>query len=219
MADLQLVHPHAMSAKAKGKERAMGDVTDLETSLIPKEDELSPEFHPALALAKSVLGYRAIADDRIAGGRRGSLLDREKMEEEIKQRFSNVEYKIDYIFSRLNAARTTTNVAERMLNERFDILSTNLTSRIRPFLQLGEVAGDPTGSASSSRQLLSTYVAEPRSQIAGPDPLVLLRTLSRVDQERPPTQVSDAAQRAARELQRADEVGKTAVGPGSTVDS
>jgi kinetochore protein Mis13/DSN1 len=208
-ADLHLDHPHATSAKAKGKRRATGDGTDLETSLIPQEYELPPEFHPAVALAKSVLGHRAVGDDRIVGARRGSTrLDRREMEAEIKQRLPSLEYKVDRIFSMVSAARTATDIAEKALNERFEILTANLTSRIKPFPQTGEVPG----SAGSSAQLLSTYVAEPRSRSVGPDPLDLMRALSRVDQERPPTQVGDAARRAAREVQRADERGVVAVG-------
>lgn len=43
-----------------------------------------------------------------------------------------------------------------------------------------------------------------------PDPHTLLRALTRVDAARPPGQVSDAARRAAREVQRAEESG---IGP------
>ena len=41
----------------------------------------------------------------------------------------------------------------------------------------------------------------------GPDPADLMHALSRVDEERPPAQVGEAARRAARELQRAGEAG------------
>ena len=209
-ADLQL-DSQAMSAKAKGKRRATGDVSDLEINLIPQDHELLPEFHPALALAKSVLGHRSVGDDRIAGGgRRASTrsnLNREEMEAEIKHRLQSLEYKVDRIFSFTSAARTTTNIAEKALNERFDILTANLTSRINPFPQPAEEVG-----SGSSTQLLSTYVAEPRSKSTAPDPMDLMRALARVDEERPPTQVGDAARRAAREVQWADERGVVAVG-------
>jgi kinetochore protein Mis13/DSN1 len=204
-ADLQL-DPQAMSAKAKGKRRATGDVTDLEISLIPQDHELPPEFHPAVALAKSVLGHRVAGDDRIAGGGRRVNLNREEMEAEIKHRLQSLEYKVDRIFSFTSAARTTTNIAEKALNERFDILTANPTSRINPFPQPADEVG------SGSTQLLSTYVAEPRSKSTAPDPMDLMRALARVDEERPPTQVGDAARRAAREVQWADERGVAAVG-------
>ncbi|KIM40720.1 hypothetical protein M413DRAFT_446110 [Hebeloma cylindrosporum] len=208
-ADLQL-DPQAMSAKAKGKRRATGDITDSEINLIPQDHELPPEFHSAAALAKSILGHRTVGDDRIAGGgRRASTrlnLNREEMEAEIKHRLQSLEYKVDRIFTFTSAARTTTNVAEKALNERFDILTANLTSRINPFPQPAEEVG------SGSTQLLSTYVNEPRAKSTAPDPMDLMRALSRVDQERPPTQVGDAARRAAREVQWADERGVAAVG-------
>jgi len=101
--------------------------------------------------------------------------------------------------------RTTTNIAEKALNERFDILTANLTSRINP---LPDVAGD-SAAAGTSTQLLSTYVAEPRSWSGGLEASDLMRALSRVDQERP---AGDAARRAAREVQRADQRGVGAVG-------
>ena len=204
-ADLQL-DPQAMSAKAKGKRRATGDVSDLEISLIPQDHELPSEFHPAVALAKSVLGHRVAGDDRIAGGGRRLNLNREEMEAEIKHRLQSLEYKVDRIFSFTSATRTTTNIAEKALNERFDILTANLTSRINPFPQPAEEVG------SGSTQLLSTYVVEPRSKSTAPDPMDLMRALARVDEERPPTQVGDAARRAAREVQWADERGVVAVG-------
>ncbi|KAF8972269.1 hypothetical protein BDZ97DRAFT_1752852 [Flammula alnicola] len=204
---LQL-NPQALSAKAKGKRRATGELDDLESHSIPQEHEIPPEFHSALALAKSVLGHRPIGDDRIPSrrGMTGSNLSREEMEAELKRRLPSLEYKVDQIFSFASAARVTTNIAEKALNERFDIISANLTSRMNPFPPPGDVA------SGSSTQLLSTYVAQPNSESAGADPLDLMRALSRVDQERPPAQVGDAARRAAREVQRAGENGAGAVG-------
>ena len=201
--------PGALSAKAKGKRRATGDIDDLESQFIPTEAEIPPAFHPALALAKSVLGHRTVGDDRIAGGgnRRGRTrthMSHEEMEAELKRRLPELEYKVDQIFSYASAARTMVNIAEQALNERYDLLSSALTSRISPYPPPVEVA------PGSSAQLLSTFVAPLSS--AKPDPLDLMRALSRVDQERPPAQVGDAARRAAREIQRAEENGAAAVG-------
>jgi len=106
-ADLQLDHPHGISEKAKVKRRATDDDTDLETSIIPQEYEIPPEFHPALMLAKSVLGYRTVGEEqRIEGDRRGSStrLDLEELEVEIKQRLPSLEYKVDQLFSVVSAA-------------------------------------------------------------------------------------------------------------------
>ncbi|KDR68567.1 hypothetical protein GALMADRAFT_146221 [Galerina marginata CBS 339.88] len=213
------IDPSTLSAKAKGKRRATGELdnNELESLLIPQEHEIPPEFHSALALAKSVLGYRTAIDDRITSSSRTRTrshnFSREEMEAELKQRLPDVEYKVDQIFSYASAARTTTNIAERALNERFDALNAYLTSRInpRPPGEPPSVAGGGAGSGSST-QLLSTYVRAPGSRPPGADPLDLMRALSRVDQERPPAQVGDAARRAAREVQRAEENGAGAVG-------
>lgn len=201
--------PHSLSAKAKGKRRATGDPDDLESHFMPQEHELPPEFHSALALAKSVLGHRATGDDRIPSRRSlsRSNLTREEMEAELKRRLPALEYKIDQIFSFASAARATTNIAEKALNERFDIISANLTSRMNPFPPPGDA-----GPAGSATQLLSTYVVQPTAKAPAVDPLDLMRALSRVDQERPPALVGDAARRAAREVQRAGENGVSAVG-------
>ncbi|KAF8910480.1 Mis12-Mtw1 protein family-domain-containing protein [Gymnopilus junonius] len=201
--------PGALSAKAKGKRRATGEIDDLESQFIPSEQEIPPAFHPALTLAKSVLGHRTVGDDRIAGGgsRHGRArfnMSHEEMEAELKRRLPDLEFKVDQIFSYASTARTMVNVAEEALNERYDLLSAALTSRISPYPPPVELA------PGSSTQLLSTYVAAPSS--AKPDPLDLMRALSRVDQERPPAQVGDAARRAAREIQRAEENGAGAVG-------
>ena len=173
---------------------------------MPQEHELSPEFQPALSLAKSVLGYHTRGDDRLAGGGlrcTRSGLSREEAEEEIKRRLPTLEFKVDQIHGWVAAARATTNIAEKMLNQRFDLLSANLTSRVNPF-----PAADSSASGSSTtQQLLSTYVAPPRARSVGADPLDLMRALSRVDQDRPPAQVGDAARRAAKEVQRAGETG------------
>ncbi|CAA7269447.1 unnamed protein product [Cyclocybe aegerita] len=192
-----------LSAKAKGKRRAAGEEPpDVESQLFPHEHELPPQFHPALALARSVLGHHAQGDDRIAGGgRRGmtrSGLNREELEAEIKSRMPGLEFKVDQIYTFANAARATTNIAEKALNERFDVLSANLASRTRPILSSGD-----SGGTEGSAQLISTYVAG-SSVSTVPDPLDIMRALSRVDQSRPPAQVGDAARRAAREVQRAE---------------
>ena len=208
-ADLQIELPGS-SAKAKGKRRATGNLAESESDSFLHE-HLTPEFHSALALAKSVLGVQSTENNRVVGGgsRRGvtkSGKDREELDRETQQLMLGLEYETDQIYAWTCAARVATNIAERMLDERFRILSANLTSRVNPFPSSGEPppAG---GSGSSTTQLLSTYVAPARAKSIGPDPLDLMRALSRVDQKRPPAQVGDAARRAAREVQRAGESG------------
>jgi len=203
-ADLQIELP-GLSAKAKGKRRATGNLAESESDY----EHLTPEFHSALALARSVLGAQSTENNRVGGGsRRGvtkSGKDREELDRESQQLMLSLEYETDQIYAWTCAARVATNIAERMLDEKFRILSANLTSRVNPFPSSGE--GPPAGgSGSSTKRLLSTYVAPARAK-SGPDPLDLMRALSRVDQKRPPAQVGDAARRAAREVQRAGESG------------
>lgn len=130
----------------------------------------------------------------------------DEIESELDKRLgSALEFKIDQIFSYINAARATTYIAERALNERFDIIASNLKSRLKLH------PPHPPSATADSTQMLTTYITNPRST-AIPDPLDLMRALTRVDKERPPGMVTDAAWRAAREVQRVGESGVGAVG-------
>src|SRR6266511_3580018 len=60
-------------------------------------------------------------------------MDREEMEAEIERLIPGLEYTLDQIYSWMSAAKGTTDIAERMLNEKFDMLSANLVSRVNPF--------------------------------------------------------------------------------------
>jgi len=191
-----------MSAKAKGKRRATGNVD----TMLPEEHELCPTSQTAFTLVKSVLGmhHPTGADGK---GRRGvtrSGRDREEVEAEIERLMPGLEYTLDQIYSWMSAAKATTDIAERVLNEKFDILGANLASRVNPFpsTRNSEGSGSETG-----QQLLSKYVLRERVKTVGPDPADLMRALSRVDEERPPAKVGEAARRAAREVQRAGEAG------------
>lgn len=197
------IDQQALSAKAKGKRPATGDLDGYESSLFPQEHELPANFRYSLTLAKDVLGHRAKGDERLIPtaryGPKGSKLNREQMEAELKRRMGTLEFQYDQLFNWANTIRVTTGIAERVLNERFDALTSNLTSRIMPLPAPADIAASP------STHLLSTHVTQPNSKSPGPDPILLLRTLSRVDKERLPAQVGDAARRAAREVQRAGE--------------
>jgi len=200
-ADLETDSP-CLSVKAKGKRRATGEL-DPESKVLLLEHELSPEFRPALSLAKSILGLHRPDDPSSGGGRRGMTrtgIDREKMEAEIQRLLPSLEFTIDELYSRTSAAKTTTDIAERMLNERYDLLNSNLASRL---------GSGTDGSGSQTTQLLSTYVTPPGTTMrpGGVDLMDMMRALSRVDEERPPGQVGDAARRAVREVQRAGENG------------
>jgi len=129
----------------------------------------------------------------------------DEIEAELDKRLgSALEFKIDRIFSFVNAARAKTYIAEKALNERFDIIASNLKSRLNPH------PPHPPSATADSTQML-TYITNSRST-AIPDPLDLMRALTRVDKERPPGMVTDAAWRAAREVQRVGESGVGAVG-------
>ena len=137
---------------------------------------------------------------------------------ELDKRFgSTLEFKVDQIFSFINAARATTHIAELALNERFDIVASNLRSRLNPYpSHPPHTLSGPSSTAdpSSSSTQMPTYITNPRSISSGaiPDPRDLMRALTRVDKERPPGMVTDAAWRAAREVQRVGESGVGAVG-------
>ena len=101
-----------------------------------------------------------------------------------------------------NAASKLASVVETDLNRRFAILSLKLQAR----------SGAASGLTSTSGQAsLSSYLPQhtrpPASAAAAVDVQDVFRALSRVDMARKPAQVGDAARRAAREVQRAQEGG------------
>ena len=194
------------SEKSKGKQRA----TELD-DWKPREHELPEPFQHGVGLANSVLGIRTLGDHRIASSssrRRASTaigMGSEEMETELKRRMSEMQFKIDHLYSLASTARTTVDVLERTLDQRFELLSLHLTARSHAPPPIH----DP-GSGSGA-QILSRYVRKDEGG-TGPDPMDVMRALARVDRERPPAMVGDAARRAAREVQRAGESGMGAVG-------
>ncbi|KAG1821579.1 Mis12-Mtw1 protein family-domain-containing protein [Suillus subaureus] len=103
---------------------------------------------------------------------------------------------VDSLFSFVHSAVQTTNVAESELDYRFSLLSLALSTRSRSL---------PPSSQSSS---LSSHLPIQRSLSQHPeDQQDLFRALSRVDMDRPPAKVGDAARRAVREVQRVKEGG------------
>ena len=129
----------------------------------------------------------------------------DEIETELDKRLgSALEFKIDQIFSFINAARATTYIAEKALNERFDIIASNLKSRLN--LHHPHPHPPPSASTADLTQMPgpSTYITNPRSAAIPdrPNPLDLMRALTRID----------VARRAAREVQR---VGESAIERGS----
>lgn len=178
----QSMQPHS-SAKAKGKQRATSqEPPDDWGWLLPREDELSDAFRenvdPDL--------IKRIMSDVKSGSR--NILD---------ERIAGVHFKVDSLFSFVHSAVQTTNVAESELDYRFSLLSLALSTRSRSL---------PPSSQSSS---LFSHLPIQRGLTQHPpeDQQDLFRALSRVDMDRPPAKVGDAARRAVREVQRVKEGG------------
>ncbi|KAI0366174.1 hypothetical protein BV20DRAFT_952953 [Pilatotrama ljubarskyi] len=111
----------------------------------------------------------------------------------LSSRLQQLEYTMDRVHTFANAALQTTRVAEADLDRRFALLNISIVSRSQPALPPGHA--DPTA--------LSSYIPPSLPRPPATDPQDLLRALSRIDAERPQTQVGDAARRAVREVQRA----------------
>lgn len=194
------------SEKAKGKQKA----TELD-DWRPRQHELSESFQYGVGLANSVLGMRRVGDERVAGSSRrhagrGTGMTNEEMEAELDRRIPEVQFKVDHLYSFASAARATVDVIERTIDQRFELLSLHLAARSNP----PPSKHDPGSSSGSGAQILSKYVK--RDGFTGPDAMDVMRALARVDRERPPAMVGDAARRAAREVQRVGESGLGAIG-------
>lgn len=178
----QATQPHS-SAKAKGKQRATSqEPPDDWGWLLPREDELSDAFRENV---DPDLIKRIMSDVKSESK---DILD---------ERIAGVHFKVDSLFSFVHSAVQTTNVAESELDYRFSLLSLALSTRSRSL---------PPSSQSSS---LLSHLPIQRGLIQHPpeDQQDLFRALSRVDMDRPPAKVGDAARRAVREVQRVKEGG------------
>ncbi|KAJ7939927.1 Mis12-Mtw1 protein family-domain-containing protein [Mycena leptocephala] len=105
--------------------------------------------------------------------------------EQIRARLPELRFKFDMLYTNLHAARTCARVTGRALDARFGLLSTGLAARSEP---------RPSGSGSGEAAAMETHG--------------LMRALARVDMERPPAMVEDAARRPVREVQRATAAGE-----------
>lgn len=186
--------PVTPSSKALGKRKATESEPDFDQDQLPRMHELSDQSRAGMELVQSVLGL----SDRA----RSAKVQREA---KTKERLKDLEFNLDRLHAFANTAKSTTLIAERALDQRFALLSATLTARSNPF---PTTVIDP--DVGSGAQLLSTYV--PRPGLGQPDPLELMRALSRIDLDRPPAQVGDAARRARREVQRVEESGLGAIG-------
>ncbi|TFK49790.1 hypothetical protein OE88DRAFT_1662456 [Heliocybe sulcata] len=103
----------------------------------------------------------------------------------LSSRLHDLEFTVDRLQALVQTSMHTTHYASDDLNHRFALLNLSLSAR--------------TSTPSTSHP---TPVPRPPDR---PDPQELLRALSRLDAERPPAQVGDAARRAVREVQRITE--------------
>ncbi|EIW57165.1 uncharacterized protein TRAVEDRAFT_149392 [Trametes versicolor FP-101664 SS1] len=160
--------------KAKGKERASAE--DLDDWDVERRD--LPEqllSHGSLELARGIVLGEASKRNPLSG------------------RLQELEYTMDRVHNFANAALQTTRVAEADLDRRFALLNISLASRSQPTASASQT--DPTS--------LSSYIPPTHPRPPATDPQDIFRALSRIDAERPLTEVGDAARRAIREVQRA----------------
>ncbi|KAG6851988.1 hypothetical protein C0991_004394, partial [Blastosporella zonata] len=90
---------------------------------------------------------------------------------------------LDHLYVLVSKARATTDVAKRALDQTFEVLARSVG-----------LGGNAYGVAGSRDE-----------RAEADETLELLRALARMDAARPPAQVSDAARRALREVQRVRE--------------
>ncbi|KAF8896025.1 hypothetical protein BD779DRAFT_1667899 [Infundibulicybe gibba] len=185
------------SSVAKGKQRA----TDEEC--LVREHDLPQDQRRGVALAKAKLA--SYQSSSASGSTQNSIrvAEEPELDKTLEEKVGELEFNLDRVHMFANAARATTNIAKRHLDHQFALLSTTLKARAYPppptpdDMEAGE---DRMGA-----QVLSTYLRPPRPPVSPRD---VLRALARVDCERPPAMVGDAARRAAREVQRIGDVGE-----------
>ncbi|KAH0832997.1 Mis12-Mtw1 protein family-domain-containing protein [Lanmaoa asiatica] len=171
------------SAKAKGKQRATSqELQDDWSWLVPREEDLSDGFKDKidLELIKQVVSSEPPAGTEFQGS--------------LDQEVGDLQFKVDNLYSYVNSAVQATDMAEAELDYRFSLLSLALSARSHSL---------PPPSCSSSS--LSSYLPPTQrgfSHPPGESPRDILRALSRIDKERPPGKIGDAARKAVREVQR-----------------
>ncbi|RDX56966.1 hypothetical protein OH76DRAFT_1491402 [Lentinus brumalis] len=173
-ADMEKRRRALAAAKSKGKERASAD--DLDDWDVERRD-LPDQFKTggSVDLAR-----------QIVSGRSPSTAP-------LQDRLRDLEYTMDRLHTFTNSALQTTRVAEANLDRRFALLNISLASRSQP----------APPSAHPDPSALSSYIIPTQPRPPATDPQDLFRALSRIDVERPQTQIGDAARRAMREVQRA----------------
>lgn len=166
-----------LSAKSKGKQRA----TDSEMwATIGRELPLQFQGQKGVDMALRLLEEASTS----AGS-----------STKVKERLADVELKLDGLHERSRAALKCTRTVEDELDRRFADLNIAITST--------NVLPPIPNDTLPPRLLNIPHGSNPHPITT--DPQDVLRALSRLDMQRPPTQVGDSARRAAREAQRANE--------------
>ncbi|RDB30918.1 Kinetochore protein mis13 [Hypsizygus marmoreus] len=193
------------SAKAQGKQRARDPPGHDQWS--PREHELPEQFQAGVHLARRVLDTSpSSTPDASSSSHPPMPKPKPPLEQALLSRLPSVEFKLDHLHVLASSARTTAEVAAQALDWRFALLSRGVA---------GRSGGLPRPTKDGGADILGTYVrtANPTASSSSttPDPVQLMRALARVDAERPPAMVGDAARRAAREVQRVEESGGVGV--------
>lgn len=181
------------SAKAKGKQRATSQEPQDDWSwLVPREEDLSDGFKDKIDLE---LIKQVVSSEPQSGTEFQGPLD---------QKIGDLQYKVDHLYAYVNSAVQTTDMAEAELDYRFSLLSLALSVRSHSL--------PPPSSSSSTLASCLPRAQRGLSHPPGENPRDILRALSRIDKERPPGQIGDAARKAVREVQRVQVVGSGGVG-------
>lgn len=204
-----------LSSKAKGKQRQIEADEDLD-EMLPDPHDLAPDLRKSLDLARSVLLRPSTTNPNLGSSSailttlRGAKVTRTELITTIDTLLQDVTYKLDRLHTFVSAARTTTRVAEEMLNERFKLLVDNLEKR-----RVG--SPEPSGTRGGvdvvknyvKKEVAPLHVQDVASSSAvsgrGGGIMDLMRALSRVDTARHPSKIGDSVRRAAREVQRIGE--------------
>lgn len=160
--------------------------------LVPREEDLSDVFKDKIDLE---LIKQVVSSEPPAGTKFQGPLDHE---------VEDLQFKVDSLYSYVNSAVQATDMAEAELDYRFSLLSLALSARSHSL--------PPPPSSSSSLSSCLPRTQRGLSHPPGESPRDVLRALSRIDKERPPGKIGDAARKAMREVQRAQVVGSGGVG-------
>lgn len=231
----------SLSAKAKGKRRLIETEEDLD-DILPDIHDLPPDLRKSLDLTRIALlptssSSRETSSSSSANPPQstvmlttlpGTNMTRTEAKTKIDTLLPDVSYKLDRLHSFVNAARTTTRVAEDILDDRFKLLVDNLEKRRTGGLEPNSSSSSAREGAGGGVDVVRNYVrreapplhvqdaalassssgiAVSTSSAKGGGLIDLMRALSRIDTARPPSKIGDTVRRAAREVQRIGESG------------